>query len=201
MQIEVCRSEVESRSGPAGLVERLETAKTLTRSAVDQLRSAIYALNHSSDADRSSLPELLEQLATVHMPEDLRVTLRVDGDVAELPSAVERSLLRIAGEALFNTAMHGRASRAIVRLTYRAGGVALSVSDDGIGDPDKLRLMLRLADVADLDGHHRGLANMLARCREYGGSFTVGRSRIGGVRVVATIPRDPDRAPGEGVLS
>ncbi|MDX1880867.1 histidine kinase [Mycolicibacterium sp. 141076] len=200
MQIEVCRSEVESRSGPTGLAERLDTAKALTRSAIDQLRSAIYALNHSSDADRSSLPELLEQLATVHMPKDLRVTLRVDGDVAELPSAVERSLLRIAGEALFNTAMHGRASRAIVRLSYRPAGVTLSVSDDGIGDPDKLRLRLRLADVADLDGHHRGLANMLARCREYGGTFTVGRSRIGGVRVVATIPRDLEEAPAEGVV-
>ncbi|MCV7193050.1 sensor histidine kinase [Mycolicibacterium brumae] len=202
MQIEVCRSEVESHDGQAELVERLDTAKTLTRSAVEQLRSAIYALNHSSDADRSSLPELLQQLATVHMPKDLRVTLRVSGEVAELTNAVERSLLRIAGEALFNTAMHGRASRAIVRLSYRAADVTLSVSDDGVGDPDKLRLMLRLADTTDLDGHHRGLANMLARCREFGGTLAVGPSRIGGVRVVAMIPRDPEvpaQAPIEGV--
>ena len=89
----------------------------------------------------------------------------------------------------------------MVCVSYRAGAVALSVSDDGTGDPDKLRLMLRLADVADLDGHHRGLANMLARCREYGGTFTVGRSRIGGVRVVATIPQPPAEASGEGVVS
>ncbi|MGB3482537.1 MAG: histidine kinase [Mycobacterium sp.] len=189
MQIEVCRSEIQSVSGAGELVERLDTAKTLTRSAVEQLRSAIYALNHSGDAQRSSLPELLEQLATVHMPEDLRVTLKVNGEVAELPGETEHALLRIAGEALFNTAMHGNASRAIVRLTYRPAAVVLSISDDGTGEPERLRMMLRLADATDVDGRHRGLANMCARAREHGGTFDVQRSRIGGVRVVATVPR------------
>lgn len=190
MQIEVCRSEIGAQAGNAELVERLDMAKTLTRSATEQLRSAIYALNHPEDAGRSSLPELLAQLATVHMPEDLRVTLKVEGAVTELPSAVEHALLRVAGEALFNAAMHGKGSRAILRLQYRAAAVVLSIADDGCGDPEKLRLMLRMADVTDVDGHHRGLANMLARCREHGGSLAVQRSRIGGVRVVATIPRE-----------
>jgi signal transduction histidine kinase len=189
MQIEVCRSEVESTSGAEELIDRLDIAKTLTRSAVEQLRSAIYALNHPGDEQRSSLPELLEQLATVHMPEDLRVTLRVQGGVSELPSEMEHALLRIAGEALFNTAMHGNASRAIVRLSYRPASVSLSISDNGTGEPERLRMMLRLAEAADVDGRHRGLANMCARTREHGGTFDVQRSRIGGVRVVATVPR------------
>jgi signal transduction histidine kinase len=189
MQIEVCRSEVESTSGAEELIDRLDIAKTLTRSAVEQLRSAIYALNHPGDEQRSSLPELLEQLATVHMPEDLRVTLRVQGGVSELPSEMEHALLRIAGEALFNTAMHGNASRAIVRLSYRPASVSLSISDNGTGQPERLRMMLRLAEAADVDGRHRGLANMCARTREHGGTFDVQRSRIGGVRVVATVPR------------
>jgi signal transduction histidine kinase len=195
MQIEVCRSDVEMRGGSSELTERLDLAKDLTRSAVEQLRSAIYALNHPDTAHRSSLPELLGQLATVHMPEDLQVTVRVSGPAAELPSAVEHALLRIAGEALFNTAMHGNASRAIIRLTYRPATVSLSIADDGTGEPDKLRLMLRLADATDVDGHHRGLANMSARAREHGGTFEVGRSRIGGVRVVATIPRVSEGVP------
>jgi signal transduction histidine kinase len=191
MQIEVCRGEAQSGSGDA-LVQRLDVAKDLTRSAVEQLRSAIYALNHPGDARRTSLPEMLEQLATVHMPEDLRVTLRVQGPATELPSDVEHALLRIAGEALFNTAMHGNASRAIVRLAYRPTAVTMSISDDGTGEPSKLRLILRLAEAADVDGHHRGLANMLARAREHGGTFDVQRSRIGGVRVMARIPRAPE---------
>ena len=192
MQIEVARSE----SGGGELGTRLDLAKELTRSAVEQLRSAIYALNHPGHHDRSSLPEMLEQLATVHMPEDLRVSLRISGVASELPSEVEHALLRIAGEALFNTAMHGHARRALVRLTYRVGAVSLSISDDGTGEPDKLRMALRLAEATDVDGHHRGLANMRARAREHGGTFDVQRSRIGGVRVVATIP--VQQSEGEG---
>jgi signal transduction histidine kinase len=184
MQIEVARSE----AGVGDVASRLDLAKELTRSAVEQLRSAIYALNHPGHSDRSSLPEMLEQLATVHMPEDLRVSLRVSGSAIELPSEIEHALLRIAGEALFNTAMHGHASRAIVRLSYRPHAVSLAISDDGTGDPDKLRLALRMAEANDVDGHHRGLANMRARAKEHGGTFDVQRSRIGGVRVVTTIP-------------
>jgi signal transduction histidine kinase len=189
MQIEVCRSEIDASGRNRELVDRLDLAKHLTRSATEQLRSAIYALNQPGDAYRSSLTEMLGQLATVHMPEDLRVTLRVDGSAAELPGEVEHALLRIAGEALFNTAMHGNATRAIVRLSYRDDAVSLSIADDGTGDPAKLRLMLRMAEATDVDGRHRGLANMRARAREHGGTFDVYRSRIGGVRVVARIPR------------
>lgn len=192
MQIEVCRSDAQAKAHDEdgrALVERLDVAKDLTRSAVEQLRSAIYALNHRGDALRSSLPEMLAQLATVHMPDDLQVTLHVTGAVVEMPSSVEHALLRIAGEALFNTAMHGNASRAIVRLTYRPAAVTLAIADDGIGDPEKLRMLLRLADAPDVDGHHRGLANMLARVREQGGTLAIGRSRIGGVRVIATVPQ------------
>ncbi len=189
MQIEVCRSEISAQSDE--LAGRLDLAKELTRSATEQLRSAIYALNQPADAQRSSLAAMLGQLATVHMPEDLRVTLRVDGYARELPSDVEHALLRIAGEALFNTAMHGHASRANVRLTYRQDAVSLSIADDGTGDPDKLRLMLRMAEAADVDGRHRGLANMAARAAGHGGTFGVYRSRLGGVRVVARIPYRP----------
>ncbi|ANW67367.1 MadS family sensor histidine kinase [Mycolicibacterium tokaiense] len=185
MLIEVCRSEAAAPE----LAARLDLAKDLTRSATEQLRSAIYALNHPDDADRSSLIEMLAQLATVHMPEDLRVDLRVTGQAGELPGDVEHALLRIAGEALFNTAMHGSASRAIVSLTYGEHAVTLSISDDGVGDPDRLRLTLAVAEAADVDGRHRGLANMRARAREHGGTFEVYRSRLGGVRVAARIPR------------
>ena len=189
MQIQVCRSEIDGLTGREDLGERLDLAKDLTRSASEQLRSAIYALNQpGDDAHRSSLAEMLAQLATVHMPEDLRVSLRVVGPRVELPGEVEHALLRIAGEALFNTAMHGNATRAQLRLTYSDLGVSRAIADDGTGDPAKMRLILQLAEATDVDGRHRGLANMRARAGEHGGTFEVHRARIGGVRVVARIP-------------
>ncbi|BDX29929.1 histidine kinase [Mycobacterium antarcticum] len=198
MQIEVCRSELDARSTPGDVIDRLDLAKDLSRSAVEQLRSAIYALNHPGDAQRSSLPGMLEQLATVHMPEDLRVTLNVVGTAVELPGDVEHALLRIAGEALFNTAVHADATRAIVHLNYGRNRVVLSISDDGGGEPEKLRRMLRLSGASDVDGRHRGLANMLARAREHGGTLEVRRSRIGGIRVVAEVPVPEEKRSAHG---
>src|SRR5699024_9138787 len=106
----------------------------------------------------------------------------------ELSGDAEHSLLRIAGEALFNAAVHANATRAVLRLTYGRDSVLLSVSDDGNGDPARMRLMLELAAHSDVDGSHRGLANMQARAEELGGTLEVRKARIGGVRVAARIP-------------
>ncbi|MFC8179035.1 MULTISPECIES: MadS family sensor histidine kinase [Nocardiaceae] len=184
MQIEVCLGDIPADER----AERLDLAKDLTRRAVEQLRSAIYALNHAQDADRTSLPEMLEQLSVVHMPDELQVSLRVEGTPVELGSDCEHDLLRIAGEALFNTAVHASAHRAVIRLAYRDAGVSLSIADDGNGDPGHLRLMQRLAENNDVDGRHRGLANMAARAREHGGVLEIRRARIGGVRISVRIP-------------
>src|SRR5699024_8578693 len=51
MQIEVCRSAIP---GPER-GERLDLAKNLTRTAVEQLRSAIYALDHAGESEQAGL--------------------------------------------------------------------------------------------------------------------------------------------------
>lgn len=183
MQIELCRTEATGETA-----DRLTTAKDLTRGAVDQLRSVIHALSHDREGPHASLPELLEQLTTVHLPDELAVELRIGGKPVELPAAAEHSLFRICGEALFNSAVHGHARRALIRLSYRADQVVLAVSDDGVGEPEVLRRVLRVAGGQDLDGAHRGLANMDARAKELGGTFSVRRSRIGGVKIVVGVP-------------
>jgi signal transduction histidine kinase len=184
MQIEVCRNTIPATER----TERLDLAKNLTRQAVEQLRSAIYALGHSRGAQRSSLPELLRQLSEVHMPDDLRVSVQVQGAAVELPGEVEHAVLRIAGEALFNTAVHAHADRAVLRLKYGGDAVELTVDDDGTGDPGRIRTKLRLAARGDLNGSHRGLANMQARARDFGGELSVRRARLGGVRIGVRIP-------------
>ena len=184
MQIEVCRAETDDPT----MRERLDTAKELTRRAVEQLRSAIYALNHSADSEHRSLPAMLEELSSVHMPTELRVEVRIEGRPVVLPSGAERSLFRVAGEALFNAAVHAEASVAVVRLAFRRDRLVLSVTDDGVGDPEHLRRSLRVAAASDLDGSHRGLANMAHRAREIGGNLEIRRARGGGIRVQVGVP-------------
>ncbi len=182
MHIELVRSEI----GDDRLRTQLDTAKDLTRRAVEQLRSAIYALN-DEHAEGEDLPSMLRRLSGVHMPDELSVEVRVGGKPAALPAECEQSLFRIAGEALFNTAVHGEASRAVVRLTYACGSVRLTISDDGVGRPEEVRRSLRAASAAP-SGEHRGLVNMQARARELGGTVAFRRARLGGLQVQVEIP-------------
>ena len=64
----------------------------------------------------------------------------------------------------------------------------LDSDDDGTGDPAMLRTLLRVEAAGDVDGRHRGLVNMSTRAEELGGSFTVRRSRLGGVRTLVEVP-------------
>ncbi|GAB88463.1 MadS family sensor histidine kinase [Gordonia rhizosphera] len=190
MQIEVCRMESDPRTA-----ERLEVAGRLTRDAVDQLRSVIYALNQSPTVSELGLGEVLEGLCSMHMPADLATDVRIVGRARDLPDDVQHAVLRIAGEALFNTAVHAAASSARITLTYTDSGVALTVDDDGCGDPGHMRRVMRAARLGDLAGRHRGLANMAARAEELGGVLRVRRSRQGGVRIAVEIPVRTDGRP------
>lgn len=185
MHIELVRSEVADDR----LRAQLDTAKDLTRRAVEQLRSAIYALNDGDGcgADKD-LPSMLRRLSGVHMPDELRVEVRIGGKPVPLPAEREQSLFRIAGEALFNTAVHAEANRAVVRLAYLCGQVRLTISDDGAGRPEEVRRSLRAATIATPSGEHRGLVNMQARARELGGSLSFRRARLGGLQVQVDVP-------------
>ncbi|WP_435083643.1 MadS family sensor histidine kinase [Gordonia hongkongensis] len=184
VQIELCRGLVE---GPA--LDRLEMAGRLTKEAVEQLRSFIYALNNATNAPSPSVRDVLTELCSLHMPPDLRTAVHMRGRERDLADEVQHALLRIAGEALFNTAVHSRAHQVTVTLTYAMDTVALSVDDDGVGDPEHLRRVMRTASLGDLTaGRHRGLANMSSRAAELGGELRIRRSRIGGIRVAVVLP-------------
>lgn len=189
MTIEVCRAELAAKGGAAeDIALRLTSAKDLNRQAVERLRNAIYALHHTSDEPSGPLPVMLERLSTVHQTTDLEVRVRVEGSSVPLPPQAEQSVLRLAGEALFNSATHGKADRALVRLRYVPGSVTLSVSDDGSGDPAQLRRALQLSRAGDTSGRHRGMANMVARAEELGGNLSIRRSRMGGILLRVDIP-------------
>jgi signal transduction histidine kinase len=116
------------------------------------------------------------------------VQLRIEGDVVRLTNDADHEIARTVGEALFNVATHAKASRAVVRLRYRADRITVSVADDGTGDPTELSRKLRLERATMVDGRHRGLANMESRVSELGGSLAFRRARLGGVRVEIRIP-------------
>lgn len=195
MAVEVARGEAHDRELDV-LVEQLSRAKAFTQTAVEQLRTAIYALDQPPDEEAASLEELIGQVVAHHRPVlDVRVV--AEGPVTDVSPAVSQDLARSVGESLFNVAAHARATRVIVRLRYRPTSLTISISDDGGGDPTTLRRMLRLEQRTVGDGRHRGLANMDDRLRSHGGTLTFRRARLGGVRVVLGLPLPvPTAEPG-----
>jgi signal transduction histidine kinase len=196
MMIEVCGAETERLGREhADLTRRLAQARGMTRLAVSELRSAIYALHHAGDQNSPLLPRLLEQACRLRQHPGLAIDLRLEGSPVLLPVSAEESMARLAGEALFNVSVHSKARRCVVRLSYRPSELLLTVDDDGIGDPAALRSTLRVGQAGDVDGGRRGLVNMCSRAAEAGGTFALRRSRLGGVRMEVRIPL-PVTSPG-----
>ncbi|HTO93825.1 MAG TPA: ATP-binding protein [Bacteroidota bacterium] len=102
------------------------------------------------------------------------------------PSSVdgnlEIALYRIAQEALANTAKHAHARTAALTLESDAGGVTLTVSDDGAGfsDADATR--------ARAEGHGMGLMSMRERSELLGGTFRADSAAGTGTTITVTIP-------------
>jgi signal transduction histidine kinase len=201
LAVDVCRTELEGLGAPfTEMSARLASAQNLIQHATGQLRTAIYALSHAGDEAVPALPRMLEQVCLLHARPGLEVELRLEGPPVALGDAAEQSLARVAGEALANVASHSGARRCVVLLKYGPQRVRLVVDDDGAGDPGALRRAHRVAELGDVDGRHRGLVNMASRARELGGTFSIRRSRLGGVRtqVDVPVPVTGQAGPGRG---
>lgn len=196
LQMELCRGDV---TGSAA--EHLDKAVRLTRDAMSRLRDAIYTLSEAR-APMTSIAETLDELCALHMPAETTTSVTVRGRPRELSGDVQHGFLRIAGESLFNAAVHAGATEVVVTVGYTEHEVTLWVDDDGRGDPDALRVTLRAARAGDrAAGRHRGLANMASRAEELGGSLRIRRSRLGGVRIAAVLPyHGADSASGATTL-
>ncbi|MFT4088663.1 MAG: histidine kinase [Gordonia sp. (in: high G+C Gram-positive bacteria)] len=182
LQIELCRGSV---AGPDA--EHFEKAVELTRSAMTQLRNAIYTLNDAGGPS-PSIGDTLRGLCELHLPAGVEGTVTIRGRSREVPGDVQHALLRIAGESLFNAARHSGATRVAVQLSFAGDRIALTVDDDGTGEPMRLRRLLTATSTGDFDGgRRRGLANMASRAAEHGGTMRIRRSRLGGVRIAVEV--------------
>jgi len=188
MDLEWCRRH-ESTSAP--VLERVTSAKSLARSAVDEIRTVIFELASDGKIElRQALGEVIEDVVAGTR---LQVGLRTYGRPQPLPGATQHALVQIAREALFNVVRHANAGRAWVTVRWAPARVRLVVADDGDGNAAVVRRRLAARTPA---GEHFGLAGMGGRVRELGGSAMASRRRGGGVSLSVEVPlpgtRDDD---------
>ncbi|MFC8075802.1 sensor histidine kinase [Streptomyces sp. NPDC057307] len=173
---------VTATADPELAREHLTRAAALARHSLGEARRSVRNLGPAA-LDHDTLAEALRK-AVADWGERTGVAARftVTGTEEPLHDEVAATLLRIAQEALANTAKHAAAGRAGVTLSYMGDEITLDVRDDGRGfDP------LVLRPRSGSNGF--GLDGMRARAERIAGTVTVeSEEGGGGTAVSARVP-------------
>lgn len=136
---------------------------------------------HPVEMDGEGLMSALEEMAST-VSERFRVKCRFESDspvIIHDPTTATH-LYRITQEALTNAVRHGKAQRATIRLSKTGDEVVLTVTDDGVGLPER-----QPAKNSGL-----GIQIMTHRARMIGAAFDLRRGATGGT-VVTCLFRTP----------
>ncbi len=157
--------------------QRVDRAVDSLNETIGELRTFIFGLGPSLDAEETPRAAIEALVAEVRANTNLRVTVRGD-DIGELDPQAAGELLSIAREALSNVARHAGAASVTVALLAEPDQIRLTVVDDGSGfDPDLV-----------LPPEHHGLRNMAQRAERLGGRLRIESRRGGGTRIIVTAP-------------
>jgi signal transduction histidine kinase len=168
----------------------LTAIKQSSRDLLREMRATLGVLRgvdtnppHHPVPGIADLDALVAEVRSAGLP----VEMRVEGEVVDLPPAVDRAAYRIVQEALTNTRRHAGPATATVLLRYAADGLTVQVEDDGSGHV-----------WAGEDGGGNGVAGMRERAQALGGSSEIGPRPEGGFRVRAHLPVPAVRDMGVG---
>jgi signal transduction histidine kinase len=152
------------RSGSYDRIEELlNHLNDTSQQALREMRLMLHKLRPPDLEEEGLVGALQQRLDEVETRANVEVNLIVEGNLDDLPEAVEEQLYRIAQEALNNALKHSAASLLTVRISADDDDITLEISDDGKGfDVD-----------AAQDAGGMGLQNMEERTEELDGEWTI----------------------------
>ena len=154
-------------------LDRVERARHLARSGLEETRRALATLRGEIPQPREVIAELAEEYyASTGRSCDVHVT----GEPRDLPPQAGLTVVRTAQEALTNIRKHAPGARAHVTLRYLGDKVELEVTDTGGTEP-----------VVVLDGGGYGLVGMRERAELIDGTLVTGPDGEG-FRVSLRVP-------------
>ncbi len=157
--------------------DMLDSLVHTVEEASDRLRRLLFELRPSA-LDHDSLAEALRAYLDHTFDDETPEWAVRDGLVVEPPTSVRLVLFRVAQQALANVLSHARAGRVEVTVEPDAGGIALVVTDDGVG----------FDTGALLQPGHLGLITMRERAEAAGGSLIICSSAEWGTTVRVWLP-------------
>jgi signal transduction histidine kinase len=179
VQLESARATLDS--DPAKSRAAIETAQTLTRDGLTEVRRSVAALRAGPLATRT-LREAVAKLADESRASGLAVEFSAPAELPALTPQCELVLYRAAQEGLTNIRKHSTAARAWLTLTQTANLLELRVRDDG-----QPRTTSN-SDSADSTG--TGLLGLRERARLVGGDAQTGPNLEagGGFTLCVSVP-------------
>ncbi|GGO61093.1 sensor histidine kinase [Nonomuraea cavernae] len=171
MTINIARSRL--KKSPESADALLRDLRSGMDAVAGDIRELVYGLRPPA-LDDLGLARAVRALAGQSSP-GTEIEVAVDGDLSDLPAAVEVAVYRIVQEALTNIRRHADATRADIVLQRERSVLRVLISDDGRGLPEERR-----AGV--------GLSSMRERAAELGGICVVSGVPDAGTRVEVMLP-------------
>ena len=168
---------------------RTEMQRDITE--MEQMISSYLAFAKGEDGEslqRVELQDVLQDLVSIAQKQHPQITLTITAATVVLNARVG-ALKRCIQNVLSNACRYG--TKVIVSLTQQDGAIFITIEDDGAGIPEEqfeavFRPFYRLEQSRNLDTGGIGLGLSIARdiARSHGGDITLGRSSLGGLKVV-----------------
>lgn len=168
LQLEAMQQTIEH--DPERAKAFLDEALQMVRHSRDESHLSIDILRSLSRNDRLDLliARSIQQLRT---GSGATIEQRVTGEPAALSYRLVSNLFRIAQEALANAVHHAKATKIVVRVGYRKGGVLIEVEDNGKG--------FNFDAAPGPDNGHYGLVGMRERCGAINARFELDSTSTG----------------------
>jgi signal transduction histidine kinase len=173
--------EQRARAAPP-LSQTLTQIGQLATAGAEQLRAAIFALNHAEFAGRGLIAALWKLVRSFQNRTGIETDLVLSGTQRQVPTEIAEVLHAMAREALANVERHARAGAVVLTLHIAPRSITLRVHDDGIGASP-----LVLKQISN-SATHFGLRGMRDRVKRLHGTLMAGPGPDGGFLVRARIP-------------
>lgn len=171
--------------GAAALARRAEAVDPALALGISDLQADIRAagarareISHGlrpAVLDDRGLIASIRTLVVEPMSRDLEVQVITDGDVDDLPAAVDVAVLRIVQEAVENVHRHAAARVCVVVLAGTESVLQVTIEDDGTGMPATVTPGV-------------GLRSIRERATELGGRVRIAQREPAGTRVTVWLP-------------
>ncbi|MBA3249081.1 MAG: GAF domain-containing sensor histidine kinase [Geodermatophilaceae bacterium] len=164
-------------AGDPGGAAELDRVRLLAATAQDELRALVDTLRPVDLVQQGLAAALRRRIDLLRRVHDVDITLTAPRASGVRRPAVDAELFKVASEALSNALQHSGAGHVRVAVDSSAGGLRLTVSDDGRG----------FAPSRAGPGH-LGLVSMRERMDALGGVLHVQSARGKGTTVLAEVP-------------